>query len=258
MADLDSTGNDGTEGESPPIESILEPLRMALGMPEGSTEDEIFSGLESLALCFKRIKQDQFDSDIPPALLDSLTREIMQMSSDRPEVKLAFKPHLQEKMIPLYCIPRLFCAAFDDESPSYRRCIAEWSEIIAMAALYGEIWPCDPDSWLALSYRRGLTARSVVGLNDLIEWARDEFQLSISADGIASETPDRPSNARSMRADTKIKVIAALLGHIGRDKRPSAKQLEAVAQAYGITVSDDSIRKAIDLALEEMGEVPPK
>lgn len=204
MADLDSTGNEDAESES--IRDIVQMMRV---MPDGIAEHEI-----ALAVLMERQRKDSWDSDIPTEKLDSLKREIMQMISDRPTVKFAFNPHLQTKMVPLYCVPLLFCAALNNESRN--RCLADWVDHVAVAALYAELQARDPDTWMTLQSRRGVTPLSLVAMDELTEWA-DERDLSIAIDELwQSEIAGCAQERDRQLSPTKEAGYLAVIGALAR------------------------------------------
>ena len=70
-------------------------------------------------------------------------------------------------------------------------------------------------------------------------------QKTIECSAVRSE-----KSAPSVSDNTLVATIAALLASFPPGKQPSGKDLERAASSIGVSVSDDSIRKALNLAKE--------
>ena len=56
--------------------------------------------------------------------------------------------------------------------------------------------------------------------------------------------------------NTLLATIAALLASFPKGKQPSGKDLERAAESIGVSISDDSIRKALKAAREVAPSLP--
>ncbi|WP_018989146.1 hypothetical protein [Aromatoleum toluclasticum] len=65
------------------------------------------------------------------------------------------------------------------------------------------------------------------------------------------------SVSRVPRESKQLETVAALLSLWPKGKLPSGKELEKGAQAVGVTISDDSIRKVLDAARAIAPGLPP-
>lgn len=76
--------------------------------------------------------------------------------------------------------------------------------------------------------------------------------LALSSAGKANEKP----LSLNVRDDSLIVVIAALLAQWPNGKLPTGKDLEKAAQAIGLKISDDTIRKALKAARDIAPSLP--
>jgi hypothetical protein len=89
--------------------------------------------------------------------------------------------------------------------------------------------------------------------DNVIRWANgkwSDFPFALS-DCAPNGIPERTEQHRQTVSDnTLVSTIAALLASWPGGKPPSGKDLEKAASSVGVSVSDDSIRKALRLAHE--------
>ena len=92
----------------------------------------------------------------------------------------------------------------------------------------------------SLLFSKNLLAVRTAALMDFEASLQEENKTS---EGASSKTPRVSDN-------TLVSTIAALLALFPKGKHPSGKDLERAAEANGISISDDSIRKALKAAKE--------
>lgn len=85
----------------------------------------------------------------------------------------------------------------------------------------------------------------VVMLSDAVE-----FEERCAADGSV------PDSRPKIRDESLYAVIAALLASFPSGKQPSGKDLEKAASSVGVSISDDTIRKALKAAREMSTGLP--
>ena len=170
----------------------------------------------------------------------------------------------------LYQIPLFICLGnHEANTPGSHDCINHWTDELTHGIIGGELSVRNAASRLRYRSVDQITPDGTVSEPELVQWALDYHDVHLKREPtwieeigallrLLSAMPDRPDNPKPdrpvMRDNTLIKVIAAMLSMWpgGRSKWPSGKELEESAQRSGITVSDDSIRKAIALADDEM------
>jgi hypothetical protein len=64
------------------------------------------------------------------------------------------------------------------------------------------------------------------------------------------------NNANRISDNTLLSTIAALLASFPKGKQPTGKELEKAASSVGISISDDSIRKALKAARDLASDLP--
>ena len=103
----------------------------------------------------------------------------------------------------------------------------------------------------------GFSGWMLDGGNSLSDFRLVILEKDLSRLEIGTRKAMEPSQKKLPTDNKLIQTIAALLAAWPKGKLPSGKDLEQAAQSIDISISDDTIRKAIDAARKIAPKLPP-